>query len=293
MKKWFIILGLPPLAIGTCLFVAVGPYGKARRTKEDGGPAASPIQAGLAEIQARIQDLTKKVEALALAREGAPVPPGNPAGAEGAGPSGSAEILSELQGIRKALEDLPALKAPPPAEAEFAEGNGYEVADGYLEQGRFATAASGYLSFLKHHPSHPNAAEILKKARDAYQKAGYSSRAVELQKDLLENYPVEDRFREVMTLANLEKETKRYPDAIQHVEEACAGATNLEEKLWGLGFRAWYIELSQGPEAGLRAYNEALSHAVELGLGESNPAKSHRQKIERLEKIIEASRARR
>ncbi len=295
MKKW--VLAVFSSAVVVCLLALLCLQFISPSTRRATPGEESRLPSPLAE---RLQKLEESIGGLnALA--GTPAPQTGRTNLGGL-PDGESEayeqfvlrlqaVETELKEMRKTLERL--VPAAEVVHEDFASPDGYAQADKYLEEGKFAMAASGYLAYLEHHPNHPDAVEFIKKARDAYQKAGYGAKAIDLQKQILEKYPVEDRFHETMTLANLEKEAKRYKEAVSHVEEAAEAATNLEEKLWGLGFRAWYIELDQGPEAGLRAYQEAEQLAVSLGLGDSNPAKSHRQKIERLQKIIAATSERR
>ena len=86
--------------------------------------------------------------------------------------------------------------------------------------------------------------------------------AIDLQKSILENYELENRSQELMRLASLEKGNKRYQDAIRHVEEAAEYESQNEAKLWRLSYRAWYVQLEQGEQAGIQAYQELADLAA-------------------------------
>jgi hypothetical protein len=67
-------------------------------------------------------------------------------------------LETELRELRATIENLvPATEA---SEDRFTDDAGSEIADQYFDDGKFATAASGYLKFLEHHPQHPNAIAI-------------------------------------------------------------------------------------------------------------------------------------
>ena len=131
--------------------------------------------------------------------------------------------------------------------------------------------------------------DILRKARDAYRRAGYGAMAMELQERILRDYQLDDRHRELMTLARYNKEVKRYDEAIRQLDAAAEAATTSKEKLVAHSYRSWYTELGQGAAAGLAAYRQAEQYAAELGMSDDIATTKIRDKIDQLQKIVAAT----
>ena len=195
---------------------------------------------------------------------------------------GLTRIEQDIRELRSTIESLVASGVLRTLEEDFDGPMGRLHADKYFELGRFAAAARGYRAVLSRDPDHPDAVDFLRKIRRAHRVAGELGAAIDVQRKIVEEHEVDDRYREIMMLANLEMRARRYKDALGTVEQALDAATNWEERLSGSMFRSWYIELEHGPEAGLRAYQELERLIHSMGL----EGKTVRKRIERLERII-------
>lgn len=287
--RWALAIAASIIALGALVFYTLdAPHsGPPVASLDDSG--AGPDQR-VARLEAELRELTSKIEAL-------PAAPST----SGATPSASADVEAlhgqlierfsavetELQSLKKTVENL--VPASEVIGDQFSQPTGRATADTYFDEGKFATAAGGYMAFLEHHPDHPDAIDILRKARDAYRRAGYNDMAIEVQERLLRDYQLDDRYRELMTLAAFNKELKRYDEAIRRVDAAVETASSNKEKLTADSYRSWYIELGHGAAAGLAAYRRSEQYAAELGLSEDKAAERIRTKIKQLENIVAAA----
>ena len=287
MKTWGVAITVAALVCGS-LFYIVGVVLNAdseltefERLPEVGDARMDRLEATVGELAAETAQLGTRPPA---ASKDAPVV--HATGVVGSLAQRFEKVEKEIVELRRTIENLvPATEA---VEIEYADPTSFEHIDRYFDEGKFATAAGAYLKFLEHHPNHPDTLDMMRKARDAYRRAGYGARAVDVQKSLLADYPVEDRDAELRTLGNLEKRIKRYEDAIAHMDEAAQATGDTQQRLVALAYRAWYIELGRGPEAGLAANREVHQFAQEVGMDEYNVAKNVQQHVERLQKVVAA-----
>ncbi|MGI8604191.1 MAG: hypothetical protein ACR2OZ_14540 [Verrucomicrobiales bacterium] len=169
--------------------------------------------------------------------------------------------------------------------ALFAAEDGYLKADEFFEIEKFAIAGEGYLTFLQNHPQHPDAHDIMKRARDSFQRAGYMDKAFWVQNEILKSFP-QERAKDLFDLAMMEKEARRMDDAINHAAESASLASNPEDRLWRLLYRAWFIELRDGPEASLAAYRDVETMIDTAGHRERPLGERARNRIAELEQRI-------
>jgi hypothetical protein len=196
-------------------------------------------------------------------------------------------IEAEMARLGKLAEVVaPAQSAESRAELFSAE-DGYVKADEFFELEKFVIAGEGYLTFLQNHPDHPDAHDIMKRARNAFQRAGYTDKAFWVQQEMIKAFP-QQQAADLMELAMMEKDARRYDDAINHAAESAAMAANDEDRFWRLLYRAWYIELRDGPEASLTAYREVQSMINAAGYDQKGPGNRARDRIADLEKRIAA-----
>ena len=182
--------------------------------------------------------------------------------------SSIATLTKTVESLQQNFEGVSLEKASAERQALFAAEEGYLKADEYFEAGKFAIAGEGYLTFLTHHPTHPDAREIMKKARDAFLKAGYKDKAFWVQEEMMKAHP-QTKFADMAELASLEKEAGMYAKAAGHMAEAAELAPNPEERLWKRLYWAWYVQLAQGPAAGISAMEQVQQEIVSSGV--SNP----------------------
>lgn len=277
MKTWSVAIAISALVCAAiaCVVLSTADLG----TAEPGVPSSAELEGGVRELSEPADTQEPRLPA-----ESKAAPVTVPSDAEDPLALRFDKVEKEIVELRRAIENL--VPAAQVVEIEYEDPMSFEHADRYFEDGKFSTAAGVYEKFLEHHPQHPDALDILRKARDAYRKAGYGARAVDVQNRLLDEYQVEDPVAELMTLADLEWSIKRYEDAIAHGERAAELAIDAHQKLVAMAYRAWYIELGRGPEAGLAANREVAQWAQERGLTEYKVFKNVQQHVERLEKVI-------
>ena len=252
-------------------------------------PARVPLSAigssgGDGVLEARLAALERTIGSMAEASGEEPTPADSIANRLAAIESSLAKLTSAYEGI--------SLEAASEERAElFRSEDGHLKADEYFAAGKFAIAGEGYLAFLEANPEHPEAYDILKRARHAFSKAGYEDKAVWAQKELLRNLGDARQPSDVMTLAQMEKNLGNYDDAIKHAAEAADISTNTQERLWNRMYWAWFNQLRDGDEAGLSAYREVQREIDAAGLTDEKLGAGVRDKIERIERVRNAASA--
>jgi hypothetical protein len=173
--------------------------GVARSEREDARAplleAITALREDLARLASQMAARPEPAAAAAGGREGkADDAPGGPAA--GARPAGIEEVIERLERLETALtamkdvkEELAAAKLRAMREEEFRAEDGYTLADELLAQKQFAVAANGILTFLDAHPDHPDARDLMTKARDAFLEAGYGDKALWLQEEIMKKSP--------------------------------------------------------------------------------------------------------
>ena len=202
------------------------------------------------------------------------------------------DVIGRLDGVARSLADLrraiDSLGVPDAGQTEvpdFAAEDGYVHANSYLEAGKFASAAEGFLEFLASHPGHPDRRNLMNLARGALQKAGLMDRAIDLQKEIIASYP-EHREGDQNTLARMYFDARNYDGAIEAISGSIELTTHKDTQLWRMMYRAWYIQLRDGEAAGLQAYLEVDEVRRSYGIQSGNIAKKLADKISMLEERI-------
>ena len=179
-----------------------------------------------------------------------------------------ARLESAITQLQHAFDGVSIEKASAERQALFAADEGYLKADEYFEAGKFGIAGEGYLTFLKHHPKHADAREVMKKARDAFLKAGYKDKGFWVHEEMMKEFPAQ-QSADVWELAVLEKEAGLYDRAVNHAAQAAELASNAEERLWRRLYWAWYVQLRDGAPAGIAALQQVQQEIATSGV--TNP----------------------
>jgi tetratricopeptide (TPR) repeat protein len=195
--------------------------------------------------------------------------------------------LERLETMLVAMKDLEAelaaAKLREKREEQFRAEDGFALADELLAQNQFAVGANGILTFLDAHPDHPDARDLMKKARDAFAKAGYGEKALWLQGEIMGKFP-ERRGEDLYALAMLEKQSRNYDDAIRHMDESLELAPTDQDRMHRLFYRAYLIHQRDGDAAGLDVYREVERLAGAAGIDE--PARVAAQRAGEIEKRL-------
>lgn len=193
-----------------------------------------------------------------------------------------AAMETRIEQLQKTLTSLDMEKVSRDREKLFRSEFGYEKADEFLELGSFAVAGNGYLQFLESYPDHPDARDIMTKAREAYLKAGYQDKARWVQDQIMERFP-ENIAKDAYKMALMLKQEGRYDEALDYVNAAAQAASNDIERLWRLQYGAYLVEQRDGNAAGAAAYREVLSQIEAANLSEDSLGTTTRERIADLE----------
>ena len=200
-----------------------------------------------------------------------------------------AAFADRLESLTRAVEDLasrPSMSIPVDPEAIVA-ADGYLIADRLADEGRPGRAADAYLRFVEAHRDHPDAKDLQQKARDQLLKAGYASKAIDVQRDLVERY--EASPRDFLRLAQMEKGQRLYDEAIASAGRAIELEAHDEQRMWHELYRAWYVELRDGDAAALDEYRRVQGLIDGLGLKEGHKLNEKvRGHIEQAERRVAA-----
>jgi tetratricopeptide (TPR) repeat protein len=254
--------------------------------KTEVGPGEGEVgqEGEMEEVKEAVQALATEVTALKMEVEADGV-----GGDEDGGDLGMRLEALEMTvaRLKSSFDGAISLEAASAERAEqFLSEDGNEIADKYFEAGKYTIAADGYLKFVQAHPDHPDARNILQRARQAYQKAGYEDMALWVQEEMMRSFP-ESRPSDLKTLAAMEKEAGRYDSAIEHIAEAADLVPEGEEKIWNRMYWAWYNHLRDGPEAGLAAYEQVQEEIRAAGMGEDHKSATKVQaKIDELRRQV-------
>lgn len=233
-----------------------------------GSPRVRELAASIARLEAAIEKLREEP---VVERPGSGESTGARAGdAPAAG--NPADLMARVDGLetriadlQKTFETFELATIMGGERPDFEADDGYVHADALAEAGKHSAAAEGYLKFLENHPDHPDYHDIAQKARASLLRSGYTEQAIDLQKQLIEKFPErqEDNYS---TLATMEKNIKRYGDAIEHVGASIERTRDKQTRLWRMMYRAWYIQLRDGDAAGIEAYREVERTRQALGV---------------------------
>ncbi|MEM7230735.1 MAG: hypothetical protein AAF517_01085 [Planctomycetota bacterium] len=223
-------------------------------------------------VSTEIASLAKEVAALATKLE-AHGTDGRVKDVTPGGRIGASAVLSRLESIEAAIdrqaeaEDYrAALKLRETHEERFRAEDGAVFAEELLAEKKFALGAHGILSFLEAHPDHPDRQDLLRRARDGFQNQGYLDRALELQKEIMEQYP-EHRGSDLHIIARLERRMRKFEESRAHLDESIQLAATDKERMDRLYYRAELIHEIDGDASGAEAYRDVQRQASAVGYG--------------------------
>lgn len=254
-----------------------------------GSPSTGFEDSGLLTRLGELDDRLERIERdLSLRTEAGAVPTGGESTAVVSAPAVDlSPVIERLSSMERAIQEMRDVEAELDAEKlrqtrqqQFTEEDGYTVADALLAERKFNVAANGYLEFLKAHPDHPDARDLMNKAAQAFHGGGYTEKAVWLKEQMLEQFP-ESRGDLLYDLALFNKQLDRYDQAIAQVSESAELAPTDERRMWRLLYRAYLVSQRDGNQAAIPLYAEIEKSA--LAAGASGPAREARQKIALLE----------
>ena len=179
-----------------------------------------------------------------------------------------AELENTVRDLKNAMNGVSIENASAERQALFAGEEGYLKADEYFEAGKFAIAGEGYLTFVQNHPDHPDTREVMKKARDAFLRAGYKDKGFWVQDEMMKSFP-DNTAADFDEMARLEKDAGLYDRAVEHMAQAAELTPNAEERLWKRLYWAWYVQLRDGSPAGIAALQQVQQEIA--GSGVTNP----------------------
>ena len=168
----------------------------------------------------------------------------------------------------------------------FAAEEGYLKADEYAAAGQYAIAGEGYLTFLQHHPDHADARDVMKKARDAFLKAGYKDKAFWVHEEMMKSFP-QFQSGDLVEQARLEKEAGLYDNAVNHAAQAAEMASNPEERLWRRIYWAGYTQLRDGPAAGVVAMQQVQREIAAAGFANPKVAENAALRIQEWQQMAQ------
>lgn len=285
-----LVAGVAVASLGVSLFLLFTPAAPPVVTE----PRPTPKNETTASLAREVEALRAQVAGLKPAAPlvaGTSGSPPREAAAMGTAAPGVAALEQRLRAIEAAVARLQSSmdgvsleKASADREALFAAEEGYVKADEYFEAGKFTIAGEGYLTFVQHHPDHPDAREVMKKARNAFLKAGYADKAFWVQEEMRKRYPQNEGL-DIWEQAQLEKDAGRYNDAVNHSAQAAELATNPEERLWRRLYWAYYVQLRDGNPAGITALRQVQQEIVAAGLGNHKLAAKAQEKLQEWQRM--------
>lgn len=237
----------------------------------DAGAALPPSASrAMHDLQTQIASLRNDVSRLTGPRSPEPAE----AGVAGNGQTATVDerlraLEKSFAGLQSAMDGVSIEKASADRAALFAAAEGYLKADEYFEAGKYAIAGEGYLTFVQHNPKHADVRGVLKKARDAFLKAGYTDKAFWVQEEMMKQFP-QFQSSDLWEQSRLEKEAGLYDAAVNHALQAAELAPNPEERLWRRSYWAWYVVLRDGTAAGVDAMRQVQQEIAAGGFGENH-----------------------
>ncbi len=257
---------------------------------ESGDPDGARLLEAIAALRKDVDSLSNEVArrpAPVAAAGGAPDPA--PAD-ESALAARLDQVIERLDALEKSLatirdvnEELAVARLREKREEQFRSEDGYTVADELLEEKKYALGANGILTFLDAHPDDPDARDLMRKARDAFLRAGYGEKALWLQGEIMSRYP-EHRGADLYGLAMMEKQLRKFDDAMRHIEESIELASRDQDRMNRMFYRAYLIHQRDGDEAGLAAYREVERVATTAGI--RTPAEEAGKRAKQIEERL-------
>jgi tetratricopeptide (TPR) repeat protein len=176
-----------------------------------------------------------------------------------------AMLEQQVKSLQQALSGVSLEKASADRQRLFASEEGYLKADEYAAAGQHAIAGEGYLTFLQNHPQHPDARDVMKKARDSFLKAGYKDKAFWVHEEMMKANP-QHQLADMEELAHVEKDAGRYDRAMEHMAQAAQLDPDVGSRLWKRMYWAWFVRLQNGNAAGIDALTQVQREIATSGI---------------------------
>ncbi len=196
------------------------------------------------------------------------------------------EVIERLEALEKSIaakneasDDLAAFELREKRQEQFRSEDGFAVAEELLAEKKFVVGANGILTFLESHPDHPDAQDLMRRARSAFLQSGYLDKALWMQDEIMKKFP-EHRGGDLYQLGMLEKRMKKFDDATRHLDESVGLATTDPDRMKRLFGRAELVHERDGDRAGLEAYREVERLATAAGTGPAGEAGKRADSIE-------------
>lgn len=273
-------LGMAVLLAGG---MAVGIYiwnsgpGDTGSVRANGAVAAAKPRNAVPGLESRVVALEKTLAELQEALK-----------AGGNDPRRVAALEESVKSPLSAEEGVSLERASAERQALFAGEEGYRKADEYFEAGKYAIAGEGHLTFVQKNPNHPDVREVMKKARDAFLKAGYKDKAFWVQEEMMKTFP-QHQYADLWEQATMEKEAGLYDRAVEHAAQAAGMAPNPEERLWKRLYWAWYVQLRDGNTAGIAALQQVQGEIATSGVTNPRLAENAAQRMEEWQQLAAGS----
>jgi tetratricopeptide (TPR) repeat protein len=190
-------------------------------------------------------------------------------------------LEAQVKSLQQALAGVSLEKASADRQKLFAAEEGYLKADEYAAAGQHAIAGEGYLTFLQHHPQHADARDVMKKARDAFLKAGYKDKAFWVQDEMMKANP-QHQLADLEELAHVEKDAGLYDRAMEHMNQAAQLDPDVGSRLWKRMYWAWFVRLRNGNAAGIEALTQVQREITASG---TNNAKLNERAQEQMNEM--------
>jgi len=196
------------------------------------------------------------------------------------------EVIQRLEALEKSIaakddasDELAVLELRKKLQEQYRAEDGFAIAEELLAQGKFAAGGNGILTFLESHPDHPDAQDLMRRARDAFQQSGNLDKALWLHGEIMKKFP-EHRGGDLHLLALLEKRMKKLDDAMNHFNESVDLASTDQDRMKRLLSRAELVQERDGDAAGLEAYRELERLARAAGVELADEAGKRADRIE-------------
>jgi tetratricopeptide (TPR) repeat protein len=196
------------------------------------------------------------------------------------------EVIKRLDALEKSIaakneatDELAVIKLREKLQEQYRAEDGFAIAEELIAQGKFAAGGNGILAFLESHPDHPDAQDLMRRARNAFQQSGNLDKALWLHGEIMKKFP-EHRGGDLHLLALLEKRMKKHDDAMHHFDESVELARTDQDRMSRMLSRAELVHERDGDSAGLEAYRELERLARAAGIELAEEAGKRADRIE-------------
>ncbi len=174
------------------------------------------------------------------------------------------QFESTLKSMKELNDEVSLAKLRETRNQQFRTESGFTYADELIAEKKFAVGANGIMEFLDEFPDHPDARDLMGKARQAYFSAGYSEKAIWVHEEMMKKFP-KQRGRDLYNLAMMVRRQKKLDKAIELMNESVELSATPTERANRMFYRAYLIHTRDGDNPGLQAYREVEEYARNQG----------------------------